>query len=248
MKKKNGIIIALCVVVVALIVVLAFVLGRNTSKKDEVTSAPTIASTQATQTAAQTAKADVDSTDIKVVKKYTTIEDDDYSMVLVLQNTGSSDAAVAVTGKIFDGANTNVGTERESIFMDPGSQSVVSLDFDTEGVKVKDDNYKISAAPATSVKPGLKNIMYKKKVVGNIVNVTSKNEGDFDLKGVETHVLFYQKGELVDIESEDMIENDSEVFTKGASVKQSFDTREQFDKVKVYYSQDQEKPDAEDDD
>ena len=248
MKKKNGIIIALCVVVVVLIVVLAFVLGRSTSKKDEISSAPTVAPTQATQTVAQTAKADVSSSDIKVVKKYVTIEDDDYSMVLVLQNNGKADAAVAVTGKIFDGANANVGTERESIFMDPGSQSVVSLDFDTEGVKVKDDDYKISVAAATSVKPGLKNIMYKKKVVGNIVNVTSKNEGDFDLKGVETHVLFYQKGELVDIESEDMIENDSEVFTKGTEVKQSFDTREQFDKVKVYYSQDQEKPDAEDDD
>ena len=227
MKKKNGIIIALCVVVVALIVILAFVLGRNTSKKDEVTSAPTVAPTQATQTAAQTVKSDVSKSDIKVVKKYTTIEDDDYSMVLVLQNNGKADAAVAVTGKIFDGANANVGTERESIFMDPGSQSVVSLDFDTEGIKVKDDDYKISVAAATSVKPG---------------------EGDFDLKGVETHVLFYDNGELVDIESEDMIENDSEIFTKGTEVKQSFDTREQFDKVKVYYSQDQEKPDAEDDD
>lgn len=247
MKKKNGIIIALCVVVVALIVILAFVLGRNTSK-EATTSAPTVAPTQATQTAAQTAKSDVSSSDIKVVKKYVTVENDDYNMVLVLENTGKADAAVAVVGKIFDGANANVGTERESIFMDPGSQSVVCLDFDTEGIKVKDDDYKISVAAATSVKPGLKNIMYKKKVSGNIVNVTSKNEGDFDLKGVETHVLFYQKGELVDIESEDLIENDSEIFTKGTEVKQSFDTREQFDKVKVYYSQDQEQPDAEDDD
>ena len=247
MKKKNGIIIALIIVVVVLVVILAFMIGKNSSK-EEATNAPTLAPTQATQTAAQTAKSDVSKSDIKVVKKYTTIEDDDYSMVLVLQNNGKADAAVAVTGKIFDGANANVGTERESIFMDPGSQSVVCLDFDTEGVKVKDDDYKISVAAATSVKPGLKNIMYKKKVSGNIVNVTSKNEGDFDLKGVETHVLFYQDGELVDIESEDMIENDSEIFTKGTEVKQSFDTREQFDKVKVYYSQDQEQPDAEDDD
>lgn len=247
MKKKNGIIIALCVVVVALIVVLAFVLGRSTSK-EATTNAPTIAPTQATQTAAQTAKSDVSSSDIKVVKKYVTVENDDYSMVLVLENTGKADAAVAVVGKIFDGANANVGTERESIFMDPGSQSVVCLDFDTEGIKVKDDDYKISVASATSVKPGLKNITYKKKTVGNIVKVTSKNEGDFDLKGVETHVLFYDNGELVDIESEDMIENDSEIFTKGTKVIQSFDTREQFDKVKVYYSQDQEQPDAEDDD
>ncbi len=247
MKKKNGIIIALIIVVVVLVVILAFMIGKNSSK-EEATNAPTLAPTQATQTAAQTAKSDVSKSDIKVVKKYTTIEDDDYSMVLVLQNTGKADAAVAVTGKIFDGANANVGTERESIFMDPGSQSVVCLDFDAEGVKVKDDDYKISVAAATSVKPGLKNIMYKKKVVGNVVKVTSKNEGDFDLKGVETHVLFYQDGELVDIESEDMIENDSEIFTKGTEVKQSFDTSEQFDKVKVYYSQDQEQPDAEDDD
>ena len=247
MKKKNGIIIALIIVVVVLVVILAFMIGKNSSK-EEATNAPTLAPTQATQTAAQTAKSDVSKSDIKVVKKYTTIEDDDYSMVLVLQNNGKADAAVAVTGKIFDGANANVGTERESIFMDPGSQSVVCLDFDAEGVKVKDDDYKISVAAATSVKPGLKNIMYKKKVVGNTVKVTSKNEGDFDLKGVETHVLFYQDGELVDIESEDMIENDSEIFTKGTEVKQSFDTREQFDKVKVYYSQDQEQPDAEDDD
>lgn len=247
MKKKNGIIIALIIVVVVLVVILAFMIGKNSSK-EEATNAPTLAPTQATQPAAQTAKSDVSKSDIKVVKKYTTIEDDDYSMVLVLQNNGKADAAVAVTGKIFDGANANVGTERESIFMDPGSQSVVCLDFDAEGVKVKDDDYKISVAAATSVKPGLKNIMYKKKVVGNTVKVTSKNEGDFDLKGVETHVLFYQDGELVDIESEDMIENDSEIFTKGTEVKQSFDTREQFDKVKVYYSQDQEQPDAEDDD
>jgi len=247
MKKKNGIIIALIIVVVVLVVILAFMIGKNSSK-EEATNAPTLAPTPATQTAGQTAKVNVDSSDIKVVKKYSFYDEDDYKLVLVLQNNGQADAAVAVTGKIFDGANANVGTERESIFMDPGSQSVVCLDFDAEGVKVKDDDYKISVAAATSVKPGLKNIMYKKKVVGNTVKVTSKNEGDFDLKGVETHVLFYQDGELVDIESEDMIENDSEIFTKGTEVKQSFDTREQFDKVKIYYSQDQEQPDAEDDD
>ncbi len=247
MKKKNRIIVALIVVVVVLIVVLAFVLGRKTSK-EEVTNAPTFAPTQAPQTVAQTVKTDIDSSDIQVVKKYNFYDEDDFKLVLVLQNNGKADAAVAVTGKIFDGANATIGTERESIFMDAGSKSVVSFDFDTEGVKVKDVDYKISAAPATKIKPGLKNIMYKKNVGGNIVNVTSKNEGDFDLQGVETHVLFYQKGDLVDVESEDLIENDSEVFVKGAEVKQSFDTREQFNKVEIYYSQDLDKPDAEDDD
>ncbi|MBP5773196.1 MAG: hypothetical protein J6W35_03910 [Eubacterium sp.] len=247
MKKKNGIIIALIVVVVVLIVVLAFVLGRNISK-EEVTSAPTLAATQATQTGAPTAKVNVENSDIKVVKKYNFYDEDDFTLVLVLQNTGKADAAVAVVGKIFDGANATIETERESIFMDANSKSVVEFDFDTEGRKVKDVDYKITAAAATSIKPGLKNIMYKKSINGNIVNVTSKNEGDFDLLGVDTHVLFYQDDELVDVDSEDMIDNDSEVFVKGTEVKQRFDTKEKFDKVEIYYSQDQDKPDAEDDD
>ena len=123
MKKKNVIIIALCVVVVALIIVIAFLVGRNSNKPELATYNPantTPAATQADNSVAENNEA-VNQNDIKVVKKYTYLEDDDYKLVLVLENTGKGDAAVAVVGKIYDGANSVVGTERESIFLDSGA-------------------------------------------------------------------------------------------------------------------------------
>ena len=242
-KKGIGII---CVIIVVAVGVIAFMAVKNSKKEEIATTITTAGQSQTTQAVTQANK--VTDSDVKVVKKYNFYEEDDFKLVLILQNNGQGDAAVAVTAKIRDGANSVIGTERETVFMDPSSKTVVSFDFDTEGTKVKDVDYKLSVAPATSVKPGLKNIMYKKNIIGNIVKLSSKNEGSFDLEGVETNVLFYQNGELVDIESEDMIDNDSEVFVKGTEVKQSFDTKEKFDKVKIYYSQDQDKPDSEDDD
>lgn len=249
MKKKNVIIIALCVVVVALIIVVAFLIGKNSSK-DEATVAPTLAPTAATQavTEAPDNSGDVKKDDIKVVKEYTYLEDDDYKMVLVLENTGKGNAAVAVVGKVSDGANNVIGTERESVFLDPGAQSVVDLDFDTEGVKVMNKDYSISVAKATTIVPGISKITSSNKVNGNIVTVTSKNTGDTDLEGVEACVLFFDGNDLVDIESEDVNNTGTEIFGKGTTQTQQFNTHEKFNKVKVYYTQTQDTHDDEDDD
>ena len=66
--------------------------------------------------------------------------------------------------------------------------------------------------------------------------------------GVEAYCLFYDGDELIDVESEDVENKASEVFEKGTTQKNRFDTHEAFKKVKVYYTQTQDKPDAEDDD
>ncbi len=250
MKKKNVIIVILCIVVVALIAVVAFLIGKKNSKPD----LPTVnsASTKAVATQAATDVAEnneaVTQSDIKIVKKYTLLENDDYTMVFVLENTGKGDAAVAMVGKIFDGANAVVGTERESIFLDAGAKSVVSLDFDTEGVKVKDDDYKITVAKATTIRPGIKNIASKHSVSGQTVNVTSTNNNEFDLEGVEAYCLFYDGDELIDIESEDVENEATEIFEKGTTQKNRLDTHETFKKAEIYYTQTQDKPDGEDDD
>lgn len=250
MKKKNVIIIVLCIVVVALIAVVAFMIGKNNSKNELPTVNPANTKSAATQAATNADENNeaVSQTDIKVIKKYTLLENDDYSIVFVLENTGKGDAAVALVGKIYDGANSVVGTERESIFLDAGAKSVVSLDFDTEGVKVKNDDYKLSVAKATTIKPGINNIASKHAVSGQTVDVTSTNNNDFDLQGVDAYCLFYDKGELVDVESEDVENEATEIFEKGTTQKQRLDTRESFDKVKIYYTQTQDQPDAEDDD
>lgn len=244
MKKKNVIIIVLCIVVVALVAVVAFLIGKNNSNQDSPTAS--LASTNAVTTQATTLNnqgANVDKTDIIVIKKYKFLEDDDFKMILVLENTGKSDAAVAAVGKIYDGANAVVGTERESVFIDSGAQTVVSLDFDTEGVKVMNDDYSLSVANATTIKPGIKNIVSKTKVTGNIVTLTSKNTGNFDLEGVEANILFYDGDELVDIESEDVENEATEIFEKGTTQTQRFDTKEPFKNVKVYYTQTQDTKD-----
>ena len=160
MKKKNVIIIALCVVVVALIIVVAFLLGRNSNKQELPTYNPANTKAVATQAATDVAEdsGDVSISDIQVVKKYVFLDEEDFNMVLVVENTGKGNAAVSVVGKVFDGANACIGTERESIFLDPGAQSVVAFDFDTEGVKVKNDDYKLTVAKSTTIKPGIKNI------------------------------------------------------------------------------------------
>lgn len=250
MKKTTGIIIALCVVVVVLAVVIAFMIGKKSSKPDLPTVSPTVSQAVATNEVSPAAEnsGDVSDSDIKVVKKYNYLEDDDYKMVLVIKNTGNGNAAVAVVGKVYDGANNVVGTERESIFLDPGAKSVVVLDFDTEGVKVKNEEYKISVAKATTIKPGISKINYKAKTTGNIVTLTSKNTADFDLQGVEANVLFFNGNDLVDIESEDVGNEASEILEKGTARTQKFDTHETFNKVKVYYTQTQDTPDGEDDD
>ena len=249
MKKKNAIIIVLCVVVVALIGVVAFLIGKNTSKPELPSVSPAVTNAVATKAASNVTEnqgADVSITDVHVVKKYVFMDEEDFNMVLVVENTGKGDAAVAVVGKVFDGANKVIGTERESIFLDPGAKSVVSFDFDTEGVKVKDDDYKLSVAKATTIRPGIKNIDSKNSVNGRFVNLTSKNTGDFDLEGVDAYCLFYYNGELVDIDSEDVHNQATEIFEKGTTTKQKFDTDEKYDKVKVYYTQSQDTPDADD--
>ncbi len=250
MKKKNVIIIVLCVVVVALIAVVAFLIGKNNSKDELPTYNPANTQSVATQAATDVAENNeaVSQSDIKIVKKYTLLENDDFTMVFVLENTGKGDAAVALVGKIYDGANNVAGTERESIFLDAGAKSVVELDFDTEGVKVKDDDYKISVAKASTIKPGIKNIASKHSVSGQAVNVTSTNNNNFDLQGVEAYCLFYDGDELIDVESEDVENKATEIFEKGTTQKQRLDTKESFKKLEVYYTQTQDKPDAEDDD
>ena len=250
MKKKNVIIIALCVVVVALIIVVAFLLGRNSNKQELPTYNPANTKAVATQAATDVAEdnGDVSISDVHVIKKYVFMDEEDFNMVLVVENTGKGNAAVSVVGKVFDGANACIGTERESIFLDPGAQSVVAFDFDTEGVKVKNDDYKLTVAKSTTIKPGIKNIASSKKVSGNTVDLTSTNKNDFDLLGVEAYCLFYDGDELIDVESEDVENKASEVFEKGTTQKNRFDTHEAFKKVKVYYTQTQDKPDAEDDD
>lgn len=251
MKKKNVIIIILCIVVVALIATVAFLIGKNNSTPELPTYNPANTKkvdAQATDASGDNQNANVDETDIKVIKKYEFIENDDFKMVLVVENTGQGNAAVAVVGKIYDAANNVVGTERESVFMDPGAQSVVEFDFDTEGVKVEDDDYSISAAKATTIIPGIKNIKSESKINKKIVTVTSKNTGDVDLKRVEANVLFYDGDELVDIESEDIGYDSKEIFAKGTTRTTNFDTDEPFKTVKVYYTQSQDKSDSNDDD
>ncbi|MCR5430534.1 MAG: hypothetical protein K6E58_04830 [Eubacterium sp.] len=251
MKKKNVVIIVLCVVVVALIAVVAFLIGKNNSKTELPTYNPTVTKPVATNSDTDVAEQNgenVNPTDIKVVKKYVFLDEEDFNMVLVVENTGKGDAAVAVVGKVYDGANKVIGTERESIFLDPGAKSVVSFDFDTEGVKVKNDDYKLSVAKATTIKPGIKNIESKNSVNGRFVNLTSKNTGNFDLEGVDAYCLFYDNGELIDVDSEDVHNQATEIFEKGTTTKQKFDTDEKYDKVKVYYTQSQDTPDADEED
>ncbi len=251
MKKSTGIIITLCVVVAVLAVVIAFMVGKKSSNQVTTTATPTVSQTVATKAAATTVaenNEDVSDSDIKVIKKYNYLDDDDYKMVVVLKNTGKGNAAVSVVGKIYDGANDVAGTERESVFLDPGAKTVVDLDFDTEGVKVKNEDYKITVAKATAIKPGISKINYKAKTTGNIVTLTSKNTADYDLQGVEANILFFNGNDLVDIESEDVGDDNTEIFAKGTTSTQRFDTHENFNKIKVFYSQTQDKPDSDDDD
>ena len=237
MKKRNTIIIILCIVFVAAIIVGGFVI-RNKNKNEVTTLPATISQLASTQQAST--DTEVSDTDVKVIKKYTFLENDEYKMVFVLENTSKEDLAAAVVGKIFDGANSVIGTERESVFMDSGAKSVVCFDFDTEGTKVQDDDYKITVAKATSIRPGIANIETKKEVKGNKVTVSSTNTGNFDLEGVKEYVLFFQDDELVDVESEEVGNEASEVFEKDTTRTQEFDTEEEFDRVEVYYSQNQE--------
>ena len=250
MKNKKGTIITILLVVVVLIAAVALLIRKNNEKPELPSYNPQATNSVVTKANANEGEnsADVKEADIKVVKKYSYMQDDDYKMILVLENTGKGDAAVAIVGKIYDGANNVAGTERKSIFLDPGAQSVVDLDFDTEGVKVKNEDYKISVANATSIKPGVSKITSKSNNAGNIVTVTSKNTASFDLQGVEAYVLFFDGDDVVDIESEEVGNEASEVFEKGTTRTQKFDTHEPFKKIKVYYTQTQDEPDGEDND
>ena len=246
MKKKNGIIIAICAVVVIIIAVV--LITKNNSKPELATYNPD-ANAAATKSGSNVGENSdgVNFTDIKVLSKYTFNEGDNYTMVLVLENTGKGNAAVAVVAKAIGSAEQVVGTERKSIFMDPGAKSVVSLEFDNEKNEIRDDDYHLTVASATSIQPGITKITETHKINGQKVNVTSKNTANFDLLGVEAYVLFFDGDELVDVESEEVDDKASEVFEKGTTQEQKLETDKQFKSVKVYYTQSQDKPDQEDD-
>ena len=233
MKKTTGIIIAICVVVA--IVVAAFVITKKNDEPELPTYNPQAAS-KVVAAQGDSQNSNVTKDDIKIVQDFTYTSDDECNAVAILENTGAGDAAVAVVAKAYDSKKSIVGTERETVFIDSGAQTVVQFEFDNPMDSIDNIEYSINASKATTITPGLKNIFFDTKKKGNVVNVTATNKGEYDLKSAKVNVLFYKDGNLVEAESDELGE-DAGVFAKGATVTEGLDCDKDFDKTEVFFSQ-----------
>lgn len=238
-KNTKGIITSVALIVIIIAIVIVYFVVKNNNKPELPSYNPEVASqagmTQAGQ-GSETPAVNVNEKDIKVLKEYHYRSDNDYKLVLVLENISKADAGVAVVGKVRDAKKMVIGTEREVLFIDPGATTVVEISFDDKANEIVEAKYRISASNSSKIQPGLKSISYDTKQKGNRITITSKNNGNSDLSSVKANVLFFKDGKLIEVESEDMVE-ESGLFMKGSTVTKDIDCDVNYDNYQVYFSQ-----------